>query len=147
MRVVGLHGQELNAAWKDGARAYLGMAVTGFPNFFLMYGPNTNVGSGSIVHMLESQAAYIVQAARLLADGVKSLEVRADVLDEFDAAAQRRLSTSVWNRGGCDSWYLDGDRRNTNNWPGSMTGYRRRTRRLDPSDYRLERRHRSPSPT
>src|SRR5690606_25581367 len=64
MRVVGLHGQELNAAWKDGARAYLGMAVTGFPNFFLMYGPNTNVGSGSIVHMLESQAAYIVQAAR-----------------------------------------------------------------------------------
>ncbi|TDB95250.1 NAD(P)/FAD-dependent oxidoreductase [Actinomadura sp. 7K534] len=138
MRVIGLHGQELNAAWKDGARAYLGMAVTGFPNFFLMYGPNTNVGSGSIVHMLESQMAYIVQAARLLADGAKSLEVRADVLDGFDSAAQRSLSTSVWNRGGCDSWYLDADRRNTNNWPGFMTGYRRRTRRLDPSDYHVE---------
>lgn len=138
MRVIGLHGQELNAAWKDGARAYLGMAVTGFPNFFLMYGPNTNVGSGSIVHMLESQMAYIVQAARLLADGAKSLEVRADVLDGFDSAAQRSLSTSVWNQGGCDSWYLDADRRNTNNWPGFMTGYRRRTRRLAPSDYHVE---------
>ncbi|MFA1549810.1 flavin-containing monooxygenase [Actinomadura chokoriensis] len=138
MRVTGLHGTELNAAWKDGARAYLGLAVSGFPNFFLMYGPNTNVGSGSIVHMLESQIAYIVQAARLLAGGVTSLEVRADVLDRFDADAQRRLSTSVWNRGGCDSWYLDADRRNTSNWPGYMTGYRRRTRRLSPSDYHLE---------
>ncbi|MFA1538233.1 flavin-containing monooxygenase [Actinomadura monticuli] len=138
MRVTGSHGTELNAAWKDGARAYLGLAVNGFPNFFLMYGPNTNVGSGSIVHMLESQAAYIVQAARLLAKGATSLDVRADVLDRFDEHAQRRLSTSVWNQGGCDSWYLDGDRRNTNNWPGSMTGYRRLTRRLDPADYHLE---------
>lgn len=138
MRVFGAHGQELNAAWKDGARAYLGLAVTGFPNFFLMYGPNTNVGSGSIVHMLESQAAYIVQAAGLLAEGATSMDVRADVLDRFDAAAQGRLSASVWNQGGCDSWYLDADRRNTNNWPGSMTGYRRRTRRLDPTDYHLE---------
>ncbi|QFG21441.1 NAD(P)/FAD-dependent oxidoreductase [Actinomadura sp. WMMB 499] len=139
MRVTGPHGRELNASWKDGARAYLGMAVSGFPNFFLMYGPNTNVGSGSIVHMLESQTAYIVQAARLLASGVASLEVRADVLDRFDAATQRRLAASVWNQGGCDSWYLDEERRNTNNWPGFMTGYRRRTRRLDPADYLLER--------
>ncbi|WP_433479232.1 flavin-containing monooxygenase [Spirillospora sp. CA-142024] len=137
MRVIGVHGTELNAAWKEGARAYLGLAVTGFPNFFLMYGPNTNVGSGSIVHMLESQAAHIVQAARLLAGGVTSMDVRADVLDAFDTAAQRRLSTTVWNRGGCDSWYLDADHRNTNNWPGSMTGYRRLTRRLDPADYHL----------
>ncbi|MFD0689897.1 flavin-containing monooxygenase [Actinomadura fibrosa] len=139
LRVIGARGTELNAAWKGGARAYLGLAVTGFPNFFLMYGPNTNVGSGSIVHMLESQARYIVQAARLLATGVTSMDVRADVLDRFDAAAQRRLSTTVWNQGGCDSWYLDADHRNTNNWPGSMTGYRRRTRRLDPADYHLDR--------
>ncbi|MEU8345345.1 Predicted flavoprotein CzcO associated with the cation diffusion facilitator CzcD [Actinomadura meyerae] len=138
MRVIGAHGTELNAAWKEGARAYLGLAVHGFPNFFLMYGPNTNVGSGSIVHMLESQAAYIVQAARLLARGATSLEVRQDVLDQFDAATQRRLSTSVWNQGGCDSWYLDSDRRNTNNWPGSMTGYRRRTRRLAVTDYHVQ---------
>lgn len=137
MRVTGLHGLELNAVWKDGARAYLGLAVPGFPNFFLMYGPNTNVGSGSIVHMLESQITYIVSAARLLAEGHRSMEVREDVLDAFDHAAQQRLSTTVWNTGGCDSWYLDPGRRNTNNWPGSMTAYRHRTRALDPADYRL----------
>jgi cation diffusion facilitator CzcD-associated flavoprotein CzcO len=139
MRVIGLHGKELNAVWKDGAGAYLGMAVSGFPNHFLMYGPNTNLGSGSVVHMLESQIAYIVHAARLLAAGVTSLDVRADVLDDFDAATQRRLATSVWNLGGCDSWYLDAERRNSNNWPGYMSGYRLRTRRLDPGDYHLER--------
>lgn len=104
-----------------------------------MYGPNTNVGSGSIVHMLESQISYIVQAARLLAGGVARMDVRADVLDAFDTTVQRRLATSVWNQGGCSSWYLDVHRRNTNNWPGSMTGYRLRTRRLNPSDYHLER--------
>jgi cation diffusion facilitator CzcD-associated flavoprotein CzcO len=136
MTVVGRHGDELAAAWKDGARAYLGLAVPGFPNFFLMYGPNTNVGSGSIVHMLESQAAYIVQAAVLLADGdARWLDVRPDVMDRFDRATQRRLATTVWNQGGCDSWYLDDSRRNTNNWSGSMTAYRWRTRRLRPADY------------
>jgi cation diffusion facilitator CzcD-associated flavoprotein CzcO len=137
MRTTGLHGTELTTAWKDGARAYLGLTVPGFPNFFLMYGPNTNVGSGSVVHMLESQTAYIVQAARLLAGGVDTMDVRQDVHDRFDTAAQRRLATSVWNQGGCDSWYLDADHRNTNNWPGYMTGYRLRTRRLNPSDYHL----------
>ncbi|GAA2400504.1 hypothetical protein GCM10010191_04590 [Actinomadura vinacea] len=137
MRVTGLHGIELSTAWKDGARAYLGLAVPGFPNFLLMYGPNTNVGSGSIVHMLESQTAYIVQAARLLAGGVNNMDLRQDVHDRFDVAAQHRLATSVWNQGGCDSWYLNADHRNTNNWPGYMTGYRLRTRRLDPSDYHL----------
>ncbi|GAA3201217.1 NAD(P)/FAD-dependent oxidoreductase [Actinocorallia longicatena] len=139
MRVTGAHGLDLNSAWKDGARAFLGLAVSGFPNFFLMYGPNTNVGSGSIVHMLESQIAYIVQAARLLASGVTVMDLREDVLEGFDAAAQRRLSTTVWNQGGCDSWYLDERRRNTSNWPGSMTAYRRATRRLDPVHYRLVR--------
>ncbi|SFO20309.1 hypothetical protein SAMN04489713_104491 [Actinomadura madurae] len=64
--------------------------------------------------------------------------MREDVLDGFDTAAQRRLAGTVWNQGGCDGWYLDADHRNTNNWPGSMTAYRRRTRRLDPADYHLE---------
>ncbi|MGI8329809.1 flavin-containing monooxygenase [Actinomadura scrupuli] len=149
MRLVGRHGLELDAAWKDGARAYLGLAVSGFPNFFLMYGPNTNVGSGSIVYMLERQIGYIVQAADLLAGDVRTLDVRADTLDRFDTAAQHRLSTSVWNQGGCDSWYLDAQRRNTNNWPGYMTGYHRRTRRLNPHDYHLQYRtpaRRTPQP-
>ncbi|TDV41314.1 flavin-containing monooxygenase [Actinophytocola oryzae] len=134
MRVTGPDGRELNEVWRDGARAYLGLAVSGFPNFFLMYGPNTNVGSGSIVHMLESQIAYVVRAARVLRDGARTLDVRADVLDRFDERTQRRLTTTVWNTGGCDSWYLDG-RRNTNNWPGYMIEYRFRTRRFRLADY------------
>jgi cation diffusion facilitator CzcD-associated flavoprotein CzcO len=137
MRVTGRHGLDLDTVWKDGARAHLGLAVPGFPNFFLMYGPNTNVGSGSIVHMLESQIAYITQAARLLATTARSMDLREDVLDAFDARAQHRLATTVWNQGGCDSWYLDSGRRNTNNWPGSMAAYRRATRTLRTADYRL----------
>ncbi|WP_030176608.1 flavin-containing monooxygenase [Spirillospora albida] len=141
MRVTGLDGRDLGDAWKDGARAYLGLAVAGFPNFFLLYGPNTNVGSGSIVHMLESQFAYVLQAVRALAqDGVRYMDVREDVLDDFDRRTMERLDGTVWNAGGCESWYVledGGRRRNTNNWPGSMLGYRLRTRRLDRADFRI----------
>jgi cation diffusion facilitator CzcD-associated flavoprotein CzcO len=134
MHVVGPDGRTLREAWRDGASAFLGMAVPGFPNFFIMYGPNTNVGSGSIVYMLECQASYIVGAAKTLAKGTRVLDLRQDVLDRFDEQTQRRLATTVWNTGGCDSWYLDG-RRNTSNWPGYMIGYRLRARfRL--ADYR-----------
>lgn len=144
MRVTGLDGRDLADEWRDGPSAYLGLTVPGFPNFFLMYGPNTNLGSGSIVHMLESQIAYIVQAARLVRRGVRYLDVRREVVDAFDARVRRRLGTTVWNAGGCDSWYLRGaaagGRRNTNNWPGFMLGYRRRTRRLVPAEYHLVRR-------
>jgi hypothetical protein len=97
--------------------------------------------------MLESQISYIVQAARALRDPeVLYMDVREGVLAEFDAALQRRLDGTVWNAGGCDSWYLHsgegsgGRRRNASNWPGSMLGYRRRTRTLDPSDYRIVKR-------
>ncbi|QUQ65565.1 flavin-containing monooxygenase [Kutzneria sp. CA-103260] len=138
MRVTGLGGQDLNTAWQHRPRAHLGLTVPGFPNFFLMYGPNTNVGSGSIVHMLESQMNYIADAAGIVASG-GYLDLRPEVLDRFDTVTQQQLSTTVWNTGGCDSWYLaggpDGSPVNTNNWPGSMTGYRRRTRRLDLGDY------------
>jgi len=141
IRVTGLGGRRLEEEWRDGPSAYLGLGVPGFPNFFLMYGPNTNLGSGSIVHMLESQISYIVQAAKLLRGGVRYLDLRRDVMEAFDRKVRRRLGTSVWNAGGCDSWYVregaDGARRNTNNWPGFMLGYRRATRRLDPRDYRL----------
>ncbi|GAA1820853.1 NAD(P)/FAD-dependent oxidoreductase [Actinomadura chokoriensis] len=141
MRVTGLDGRALEDAWRDGPRAYLGLAVAGFPNFFLMYGPNTNVGSGSVVHMLESQIAYIVQAVRALRDPeVLYMDVREGVLSAFDERLQRRLGGTVWNAGGCGSWYRRGDGRNASNWPGSMLGYRRRTRRLDPSDYRFVKR-------
>ncbi|MEU1981190.1 NAD(P)/FAD-dependent oxidoreductase [Nocardia sp. NPDC019395] len=138
MRITGLAGGELDTVWHAGPRAYLGLTVPGFPNFFLMYGPNTNVGSGSIVHMLESQMNYIVGAVGEISR-VRYLDVRPEALESFDTATQESLADTVWNTGGCHSWYVADTARgplNTNNWPGSMLGYRRRTKRFDIENYR-----------
>jgi|GEM_PF-38925 len=133
MKVFGSGGQELSECWRDGARAHLGITVPGFPNLFLLYGPNTNVGSGSAVYMLESQIAYVGQAIALLAGGIGTMTVRADVGSRFDTEMQYRLSSTVWTE--CASWYRSANGRITNNWPGLMREYRRRTARLSPMDY------------
>lgn len=136
MTVTGRDGADLNQVWADGPAAYLGMTVPRFPNLFLMYGPNTNFGGGSIVYILESQARYIVDAVtKLDRSGASYLDVKQDVYDEFSAEVQGRLSTSVWATGGCTSWYVAENGRVTNNWPGLMSEYRRRTRSLDPTEY------------
>jgi len=136
MEVRGLGERELNEAWRGGAEAFLGMAVSGFPNFFMLYGPNTNLGSGSIIYMLESQIRYVLEAVRALSsNGRAYLDVRPEVQREFDEEMQRRLGDSVWSS--CSSWYRTASGRVTNNWPGYMSEYRRRTRRLEPADYRL----------
>jgi cation diffusion facilitator CzcD-associated flavoprotein CzcO/acetyl esterase/lipase len=134
MEIRGREGVELNEAWREGANAYLGMTVAGFPNLFIMYGPNTNLGSGSIIFQLESQMSYILDAVRKLQSGGGWLSVRPEVQASFDREIQKRLSTSVWQTG-CNNWYLDEDGRNTNNWPGFTLEYRRRTRRLDLDDF------------
>ena len=136
MEVRGLAGAELSEVWRGGAGAYLGMTVAGFPNLFVMYGPNTNLGSGSIIVQLESQMSYIVDAVERLRESAIPLAVRPDVQRAFDEEMQKRLSTSVWMTG-CNNWYVDEHGRNTNNWPGYTLEYRRRTRRLDPADYQL----------
>lgn len=139
IEVRGLAGRDLNEAWRDGAEAYLGITVAGFPNFFILYGPNTNLGSGSIIYMLESQFRYVVEATRELArNGADYIDVRDDAQSAFSREVQRRLEGSVWMTG-CTSWYVNEAGRNTNNWPGFMTEYRRRTRKVELSDYRLVR--------
>ena len=134
MEIRGRGGLDLNEAWREGANAYLGMTVAGFPNLFVMYGPNTNLGSGSIIFQLESQMAYIADAVEMLRRRGGLLSVRSEVQRAFDSEMQSRLSTSVWQTG-CNNWYVDEHGRNTNNWPGFTLEYRRRTRRLDPTDY------------
>jgi cation diffusion facilitator CzcD-associated flavoprotein CzcO/acetyl esterase/lipase len=134
MEIRGRGGVELNEAWREGANAYLGMSVAEFPNLFLMYGPNTNLGSGSIIFQLESQMRYILDAVRKLQGRGGWLAVRPEVQRSFDSEIQRRLSTSVWQTG-CNNWYVDEHGRNTNNWPGFTLEYRRRTRRVDLTDY------------
>ncbi|GAA4547913.1 alpha/beta hydrolase fold domain-containing protein [Pseudonocardia xishanensis] len=133
MRVVGRDGRELSAQWRDGARAHLGVTVPGFPNLFLLYGPNTNVGSGSIVHMLECQIRHAREGIRRLAAGARTVEVRPDAATAYDVEMQSRLGDSVWTE--CASWYRTETGRITNNWPGTMREYARRTAALDPADY------------
>ena len=134
IEVRGAGGRPLADAWTGGARAYLGIAVPEFPNMFLMYGPNTNLGSGSIVYMLERQARYIRQAVEHIAAGRSCLDVRPDVAERFDDEVQRRLAGSTWTL--CRSWYREDSGRVSTNWPGLVTEYHRRTKTLDTADFR-----------
>ena len=135
MRIHGLGGRDLNEAWRHGTRAYLGIVVSGFPNMFLLYGPNTNLGHNSIIYMLESQFTYVLGCLRALSR-VRYLDVRPDVQRAFDEDVQRRFRTTVWSTG-CTSWYKAADGRIVNNWPGYTFGYRRATRRPNPRDFRV----------
>jgi cation diffusion facilitator CzcD-associated flavoprotein CzcO len=137
MKILGAGGVSLDEAWADGARAYFGICVPGFPNLGLVYGPNTNLGGSSIINMMESQAGFIRQLVEQVRDG-GSIAVRPEVQEAFDDDVQRRLADSVW--GGCASWYRDAGGRVTTNWPGTVAEYKQRTARLDPSEFALSRR-------
>jgi cation diffusion facilitator CzcD-associated flavoprotein CzcO len=137
MRVAGAGGRELQDAWAGGADAHLGMTVAGYPNMFLLYGPNTNLGAGSIVMMIEAQARYVAHALRALrASGAAALDVRPEVQAASGERVQRQLRHSVWVS--CQSWYRrDHTGRVTNNWPGFVAEYVRAVRELRPEEYRL----------
>ena len=135
MTITGRDGRDLHAQWAEGARAHLGMAVPGFPNMFLIYGPNTNLGSSSIILMMEQQARYIRQIVEELARGgvPRAFEVRAAVEQAYDAEVQSRLDAGVWTT--CDSWYRVASGRVTTNWPGLVHEYQHRTRAVAFADY------------
>jgi cation diffusion facilitator CzcD-associated flavoprotein CzcO len=136
-RLRGREGRPLSETWRGSPQAYLGTTVSGFPNLFLLYGPNTNLGHSSAVYMLESQMAYVMGALDAMDEhGAACAEVRPDVQDAFNAEMQERLRGSVWNSG-CSSWYLDRHGRNSIQWPGFTFEFRRRTRRFDAGSYRL----------
>ena len=135
LRVVGLHGVELARAWNEGAEAYLGTTVAGFPNFFLMFGPNTNI-PGSVVYMLESQARYIVKAIQgLYGRNIRYAAVRGDVQQAFNETLQKQLRRTVWSTGDCTSWFKAPSGKITTQWPGFLFSYRRLTRRIRRRDY------------
>jgi cation diffusion facilitator CzcD-associated flavoprotein CzcO len=136
MRIHGRDGRELNEVWADAPEAYLGTAVSGFPNLFVLYGPNTNHGSGSVPYTLECQYRYVLDAIRRLrASGSRFLDLRPEVQSAWRREIAERSERSVWRAGGCTSWYLNADGQNTNNWPGPWLEYRRRTKQLDPAEY------------
>lgn len=135
MQITGLDGRTLKDTWKDGAEAYLGLTVSGFPNFFMLYGPNTNLGHNSIVYMIESQVNYILDAIQTtLQNKLLFTNVRAEVQHEFNQSIQEKMKKTVWAQG-CTSWYQTADGKNTNNWPGFTLEYRQRTRRFDVENY------------
>lgn len=136
MRVTGRDGLDLNTAWRQGAQAYLGITVSGFPNFFMLYGPNTNLGHNSIVYMLESQVAHIMRIlAAMRAAKATSIEASPLAQRRFNSALQARLAGTVWN--GCNSWYLDRHGHNSANWPGFSFSYRWLARRASLAAYRF----------
>ncbi len=134
MTVTGVGGQVLAEAWRDGAEAYLGMTVAGFPNFFIMYGPNTNTVT-SIIFMLENQARYIVSAARRIARTGGTMDVRPEVLRRYNDDVQQRLNRTVLVDADCASYFRTASGKVTTNWPGWLTEYWYRTRRVRPRDY------------
>jgi cation diffusion facilitator CzcD-associated flavoprotein CzcO len=135
MEVIGRDGRRLSEEWRSGARAYLGVTVSGFPNFFMLYGPNTNLGHNSILVMVEAQVGYVLDAmARMKARGLRRLEVRRPVMDAFNRRLQQDLARSVWSTIDA-SWYKLADGTITNNWPHSTIRYRHLLREARLEDY------------
>lgn len=140
MRIEGLGGRTLEQDWAHGARAYYGITVAGYPNFFMLYGPNTNLGHNTIIFMLECQIAYILSALRALDDeDLRYLDLQPVVMDAYNAEIQAVLRDSAWAAAG-DSWYKDAEGHITNNWPWSTFAYWLRTRRFQRAAYRAARR-------
>jgi cation diffusion facilitator CzcD-associated flavoprotein CzcO len=135
--VRGKSGRELNAEWQRGPEAYLGTSVSGFPNLFLLVGPNTGLGHSSMILMIESQVRYIVSAIRTMRDqGVKLVDVLPEVQERYNTELQAKLPRTVW-ASGCKSWYQTKSGKNTTLWPGFTFAFRHRTRRFDPADYEI----------
>lgn len=135
MRITGLKGLDLNTVWRDGAEAYLGITVPNFPNFFMLFGPNTYTIT-SIVFMLECQAKYIVKCLKTLRRKKTSwMSVRPETHEAFVAEMQSRLSNSVPALANCHSYYKQENGRITTVWPGYATEYLMRTRKVNERDY------------
>ena len=138
MKIYGRNERELLQEWQgSGPEAYLGLSVSGYPNLFFLLGPNTGLGHTSVLLMVEAQIAYVLDYLALLRqEGVAFLDVRPEVQAQFNEALQARLATTVWQSGGCRSWYQTAAGKNTTLWPGSTVGYRLKTRKVRREAYR-----------
>ncbi|HEX2316291.1 MAG TPA: NAD(P)/FAD-dependent oxidoreductase [Thermomonospora sp.] len=135
-QVVGRDGIKLQDVWAEGAEAHHGTTVPGFPNYFMLLGPNTGLGHNSVVFMIEVQIQHILSCLRLLAERrADTIEPRPDATRRFNDRLHRRLRRAVWNEGGCNSWYLDANGVNRTLWPGFTFEYWLTSRRARPADY------------
>jgi cation diffusion facilitator CzcD-associated flavoprotein CzcO len=137
MEIVGAGGRTLADEWAEVPRAYLGMSVPGFPNMFLLYGPNTNGGTGSVIYTIEAGVNHVIAAlGELDRAHARRIEVRRHTAEQFDRELRAALAKSVWHTG-CTSWYVDENGNDPNQWPWLWSAYRRRASRLEPGAYAL----------
>lgn len=135
--ILGRGGVSLGDVWQDGAAAYRGTTVSGFPNLFLLVGPNTGLGHSSMIFIIESQVAYVVDALRKMRkQGLRWMDVRRSAQDTWNDEVQTKLANTVW-ASGCNSWYQNQNGRNTTLWPGFTFGFRWATRRVQLRDYEV----------
>jgi cation diffusion facilitator CzcD-associated flavoprotein CzcO len=138
-QVRGRGGKTLDESWQGSPQAHLGCTTPGFPNLFMLLGPNTGLGHSSMVYMIESQIAYVLDALRTMeSTGADAAEVRAEAAAGFNKAIDKQLDGTVWNTG-CASWYLDDTGRNATLWPDWTWRFRQRTARFDADNYELVR--------
>ena len=144
-QVRGRDGRLLGEVWDGSPRAHLGTAIAGFPNFFMMLGPNTGLGHSSMVYMAESQIAYVMDALRCMSErDLETVKIRAEAAEAYNERVEERMEGTVWNTG-CASWYLDDTGRNATLWPDWTWRFRQRTRSFDPEEYLLEARRPAPA--
>jgi cation diffusion facilitator CzcD-associated flavoprotein CzcO len=128
-KIHGRDGTLLSDVWRGNPRAYLGTAVPGFPNLFLLLGPNTGLGHSSMIYMIESQVAHVARAIHELENsGAATIEVSRKTHDAYNTLVDRKMSTTVWEVGGCTSFYQDATGRNATLWPDWTFRFRSRAR-------------------
>ena len=136
-RVRGRGGLSLADSWQGSMKAYLGIAINGFPNMVMLLGPNTGLGHNSVLLMIEAQLGYLRKLlGHRASHGLATVEPTPEAQARFVADVDRRTQGSVWTAGGCVSWYLDATGRNSTLWPDSVRAYRRRLARLEATDWR-----------
>jgi cation diffusion facilitator CzcD-associated flavoprotein CzcO len=147
--ITGRHGETLATQWeREGMSAYKGATTHGFPNLFFIVGPNTGLGHSSMVFMIESQIAYVLDALRTMNErSIGELEPRPRAQEWWNRDIQRRMRKTVWSAGGCSSWYLDSHGRNVTLWPRTTFTFRRLTRRFDVEHYDVRRLDTTSRPT
>jgi cation diffusion facilitator CzcD-associated flavoprotein CzcO len=137
MEITGTEGRTLAQEWAGVPRAYFGLTVPGFPNMFVLYGPNTNGGTGSVIYTIESGMRHVLAAlAAMERAHARRIEVRRAAADEFDRTLRAALAGTVWHTG-CTNWYVDEHGHDPNQWPWLWSTYRRRTAQIAPNAYEL----------
>ena len=135
MAIYGIEGESLEESWQDGAEAYRGVMVHRFPNLFILYGPNTNLGHNSVIFMIENQVRYIMKCIEYFQLHKQTVvDVNEASMKSYNENVQRELGESVWVTG-CSNWYMTNSGKVVNNWPKSAMAYKEMMNRFNPNTF------------